>query len=214
MREIDFLPAWYPKVRRQRRLLTIQAYATAVLVLAGLIALFATQRKADAARHELEGSKQRAQKTIEAVHELDEMLKLEQRLSQQQRIVAELGLPVEVNRVLAEVGSCLPREATLTQINVLTQETSQQLTILDRATGKNGGPRRQMELKVSGVAPTEAEVTTFWTRLAALPFLEQVKLINTDESRQGDHLMRKFEVTFVIRLDFQSGLSGTNGGTR
>ena len=205
MREIDFLPAWYPKVRRQRRLLTIQAYSTAILVIAGLIALFATQRKAEAAHRELNASMDRAQKTILAVHELDDMLKLERRLTSQQQIVAELGLPVEVNRVLAEIGGCLPREVTLTDIGVTTHEVAQPASILERATGHAAGPSRQMELKVCGIAPTEAEVTTFWTRLAALPFLEQVKLVNTDESREGDHLMRKFQVTFAIRLDFRGG---------
>ena len=211
MREIDFLPVWYPKVRQQRRLLKIQAIGTAAVVLAGLIALAITQKKADAARAELSDAQLRSQRTIEAVQELDEMLALERRLSSQQKIVAELGLPVEINRLLCEVGGCLSSESTLTSVSATTREIAPNATLVDRATGRAPAPTRVMELKVCGVAPTEAEVTAFWTRLATLPFLEQVKLVNTDESTDGDRVMRKFELTFAIRLDFAGNRPAAGG---
>ena len=40
MRELEFLPQWYPQIRRRRRLVHLQAWLTLVLIAVGLFLTF------------------------------------------------------------------------------------------------------------------------------------------------------------------------------
>src|SRR4051812_11541365 len=160
MREVNFLPPWYPKVIRQKKLLTAQAWLTAVVVVGGLATLMAAHRAGAAANEELLQSKERAQQMIKQVHQLDEMLDLQKQLVGKQAIVNELGLPVELSRVVAEMGACAPREVTFTEIVAMTSERTTS-TVAERAAAAAGArpatPSRQLQLRLRGIAPTEAE---------------------------------------------------------
>jgi hypothetical protein len=206
MREVNFLPAWYPNVVRQKRLLTAQAWATAIVVGGGLAALFAAHRAGAAANNELLQSKVQAQQMIKQVHQLDEMLDLQKQLVAKQGIVNELGLPVELSRVVAEMGACAPREVTFTEIVANTVERAP-ATISERAAALAGQrtatPSRQLQLRLRGIAPTESEVTTFYSHLIQRPCFSQVRLVNSNEKVDVDHKMREFEVTLTINLDPQ-----------
>jgi hypothetical protein len=206
VREVNFLPPWYPKVVRQKRLLTAQAWGTAIVVGGGLLALLATHRAGAAVKSDLLKSKARAQHMIKQVHQLDEMLDLQKQLVAKQAIVAELGLPVELSRVVAEMGSCAPREVTFTHVDAKTTERAA-TTIAERAAaslaGKTHAGARQVELRLRGIAPTEGEVTAFWSRLMARPSFSAVRLVNSNERVDADHKMREFEITLNINLDPQ-----------
>lgn len=206
MREINFLPAWYPKVVRQKRLLTAQAWGTAVVVVGGLLALLVTHRVSTAAARELMQSQDRAQVMLKQVHQLDEMLDLQKQLTSKQAIVGELGLPVELSRVVAAMGACAPREVTFTQVSASTTERAA-TNVAERAlaavSGRQNLVYRQLELRLHGIAPTEGEVTAFWSRLMAEPSFSAVRLVNSNERIDADHKMREFEITFNINLDPQ-----------
>jgi hypothetical protein len=206
MREVNFVPAWYPAVIRQKRLLTIQAWATAIIVVGGLATLLAAHRAGAAANHDLLQSKERAQQMIKKVHELDELLDLQKQLKLKQGIVNELGLPVELSRMVAEMGACAPREITFTEIVALTAEHAP-ATIAERAAAvagqRNTVPSRQLQIRLRGIAPTESEVTTFYSKLIQRPCFSQVRLVNSNEKIDVDHKMREFEVGFTINLDPQ-----------
>lgn len=206
MREVNFVPAWYPKVVRQKQLLTVQAWATAVIVGGGLVALFTAHRAGAAANVELSRSKDRAQQMIKQVHQLDEMLDLQKQLIGKQAIVNELGLPVELSRVLAEMGTCAPREVTFTEVTASTVERAP-ASIADRASvsvgNQSSAPLRQLVLRLRGIAPTESEVTNFYSKLIQRPFLSQVRLVNSNEKVEADHKMREFEISLSINLDPQ-----------
>ena len=206
MREINFLPTWYPKVVRQKRLLTAQAWGTAIVVVGGLTGLLITHRVSMAAAQELMQSQDRAQQVLKRVHQLDELLDLQRQLTNKQAIVGELGLPVEMNRVVAEMSACAPREVTFTQISSVTTERTVS-NIAERAvasiSGRSNPVYRQLELRLHGIAPTEGEVTAFWSRLMAQPSFSAVRLVNSNEKVDADHKMREFEITFNINLDPQ-----------
>lgn len=205
MREVNFLPAWYPKVVRQKQLLTAQAWGTATIVVGGFIALLGAHRAGAAADRDLLSAKERAQLMVQQVHQLDEMLNLQKQLVAKQAIVSELGLPVELSRVVAEMGACAPREVTFIEIRAATVERGPQ-TIAERAaaaTGMRPAAERQLELRLRGIAPTEGEVTAFWSRLMSCPSFSAVRLVNSNEKIEGDHKMREFEITFSISLDPQ-----------
>jgi hypothetical protein len=205
MREIDFLPEWYPSVRRQRSVLRLQVYISAAVVLAGVAALTVSYHQCEAAQQQLNQTNDRAQQAVKEVHQLDEMLSLQNQLVAKRQIVSELGLPVEMSRVISEFSQCLPREVSFTDVDMKTTEVTVD-SIADRA--RNDGKKltsRRLEMTVKGVAPTESEVTAFWSRLIQRPFFTEVRLVNSIEKTNGEHRWRSFEVTLAIPLDDVGG---------
>lgn len=201
MREVDFLPSWYGAVRRQRAMLRTQAIVSGCIVFAGIIGLLFSYRQCAAAEQVLTHTNQEAAQAVKQVHQLDDLLSLQKQLEGKKRIASELGLPVELSRVISELNDCLPREASFTETEFQSTETTPQ-TISDRA--KRGGDRattRRLQLRLQGIAPTESEVTAFWSRLIQRPFFTEVRLVNSVERRNGEHRWRSFEVTLAIPLD-------------
>lgn len=200
MREVDFLPNWYQGVRRQRRMLRVQTFVSGVVVLAGLIGILVSYRQCRAAEEKLALTNQQAEQAVKEVRQLDEMLSLQQQLVSKRRIVSELGLPVELSRVISELNDCLPREASFTEVEFKTNTTTLD-TIADRAKQGAKSVSRRLELNLKGIAPTESEVTAFWSRLIQRPFFNEVRLVNSVERRNGDHRWRSYEITLAIPLD-------------
>jgi Tfp pilus assembly protein PilN len=201
MREFDFLPEWYPAVRRQRSVLRMQVYASATVVVAGVAALLVSYHQCEAAQQTLTLTNARAEQAVKEVHQLDEMLSLQNQLVTKRQIVSELGLPVELGRVVSEFNECLPREVSFTDIDIKTTEASID-SISERA--KQGGNKtvsRRLEISLKGLAPTESEVTAFWSRLIQRPFFTEVRLVNSVERTSGEHRWRYFEITLAIPLD-------------
>lgn len=205
MREIDFLPEWYPAVRRQRGVLRLQVFASAAIVVIGVASLAFSYQQCAAAQQELDHTNDRAAQAVKQVQQLDEMLSLQNQLVAKQQIVSELGLPVETTRVVSEFNECLPREVSFTEISMHTTETTVD-SISERA--KQGGGKavtRRLEMELKGIAPTESEVTALWSRLIQRPFCMDVRLVNSVERTSGDHCWRYFEITLAIPLDNSGG---------
>lgn len=203
MREIDFLPDWYPAVRRQRAMLRTQVCVSAVVVFAGLGMLLASYRQCDAAEAKLKSAREVAQQAVKEVHQLDEMLSLQKQLVTKQRIIGELGLPVEMGRVISELNQCLPTSVSFVDLDFKTQEKAIETTIADRAKqGATPTLSRRLELNIKGVAPTESDVTAFWSRLIQRPYFTDVRLVNSIERRSNDHRWRSFEISLAIALDW------------
>lgn len=205
MREVDFLPDWYPAVRRQRSVLRVQVYASAAVVLAGVAALTVSYHQCEAAQRQLNQTNERAEQAVKEVHQLDEMLSLQNQLKTKRQIVSELGLPVELSRVMSEFNQCLPREVSFTDVDIKTVENTVD-SIAERA--KNEGKKsvtRRFEMALKGVAPTESEVTAFWSRLIQRPYFTEVRLVNSVERTSGEHRWRYFEITLAIPLDEAGG---------
>ncbi len=201
MREVNFLPDWYQAVCRQRMYLRTQVFATGAVALAGLITLLVSYRQCEAATQALHYTSQKAEQAVKQVHQLDEMLSLQHQLVGKRRIVSELGLPVELSRVISELNDCLPREANFTDIELKTQETPLE-SIADRAKQPNASTvTRKLALNLKGIAPTESDVTAFWSRLIQRPFFTEVRLVNSIERRNGEHRWRSYEITLAIPLD-------------
>jgi hypothetical protein len=201
MRELDFLPDWYPAVRRQRSMLRWQVYASAAVVIAGVAALTVSYHQVEASQLALVQAKDRAEQAVKEVHQLDEMLSLQNQLETKRQIISELGLPVELSRVISEFSQSLPREVSFTDIDIKTTEHSVESNA-DRSKpdGKKRVSRR-LEMALKGVAPTESEVTAFWSRLIQRPFFTEVRLANSVERTSGEHRWRYFEITLAIPLD-------------
>lgn len=204
MREVNFLPAWYPSLRRQRASLTAQTWVTAGLVVAGLVTLAAVHAHSTEAAAALQQTRHRAIQATQNVQKLDETLVLQQQLVAKQKVLTDVGLPVEVARVVGELAQAAPREVCFDSIEIRTDEQTRAPSIADRAkAGANVSPTvtRRLQVRLTGLAPTEDAVTMMWSKLLQQPFVDDARLANSTDHEDSGHLMRAFEITLSIPMD-------------
>ena len=116
MRELEFLPPWYPKLRRRRRMVVIQAWLT--LVTGGALALWFTlaQHNVHAREAQLGSLDRDLSQTHSELRQLDELLDMKHQLQVQEEVMSKIGMHVEVTRMLAELDRLMPREMSLLEL--------------------------------------------------------------------------------------------------
>src|SRR5690242_11989584 len=98
MREMEFLPAWYPQIRKRRRMVVLQAWATLALV-AGLVAwMLLSSQNVHRAEADLRSLRGEITQTETELQKLDDLLNLQKQFRQQDRVNAKLGLHVPAAR--------------------------------------------------------------------------------------------------------------------
>ncbi len=203
MRELEFLPAWYPRLRRQKRWVAMQAWM--LLLLAGGLGtwsmlagqnIHAAEKTAQMLGSELTQSRQQLRK-------LDDLLALQKQWQRQYQMLQTLGSHVETARLFSRLQTLMPPEMALLEASVNTTRLGQEH--LHRRAGQNEDqpPQRRMDVRLLGVAPTDVDVANFLARLSDVPFVQEVAMMYARDRGDSGHLMRQFEVTFSIRLDDQ-----------
>jgi hypothetical protein len=64
---------------------------------------------------------------------------------------------------------------------------------------------RRLNVRVTGVAPTDVEVADFLTKLTGKPFFEDVRMTGSKPRMESGHMMREFEVYFSMNLNDVTG---------
>lgn len=214
MCEVEFLPSWYPAALRRRALLRAQTWATVAIAVAVGLFLLLQRRALYAVEIDRRSAAAELADTRSKVQELDEQVRLQAELLDKQNLVAQLGMPVELSRVLAEVGDCMPADVTLEEMNVATAETDR--TVVEQQRGRSGKPlrdaandsiakSRRLRVQIAGVAPSDSQVYGFFGQLADRRFFDNVRLDRTSERRTDSHVMREFAVSFEVPLDYVAG---------
>jgi Tfp pilus assembly protein PilN len=207
MRELEFLPEWYPQSRRRKRIVLLQGYMT-LLLAAGLgVWQLLAQRNTQTAAAALVGIDSQISQTHQEMHQLEEQVALKGQLLVQQQIVQKLGLPVEMSRLLYALDQQLPRQMSLTNLTFDTQEQLKVASTLAAARFAVQGDNidRRLHVRLDGVAPTDDDVANFLTGLARVPFFDDVAMSYSRDHAENGHVMREFEVTFSVNLNEQSG---------
>ena len=207
MRELEFLPDWYPQARRRARLLRMECWV-ALLLLAGLGTWLALAqrnvRQAEASAATV--ATQLAQSELELMH-LRQQLELKAQLEVQKQIVARLGLPVETSRLLRTLDALMAKEMSLQELSLDTEERVRQVAQgaaapAAPAPGAGDPPlERRLRVKLLAVAPSDVDLANFLVGLTNTPFFEQVSMTFSRDRSEGGHLMRQFEVTFSMDLN-------------
>ncbi len=201
MREIEFLPDWYPRARQRRRLLHVQGYATAVLIGGLAIWMFLAQkglRSAQAAHDSV--ASQLGQSKLE-LKQLDEQLLLKQRLEVQKQIVSKLGLPVEMSRMIAEIDHAMSSETSLIELNIDTSEQQRQASPAKPGLQRDMLTDRKLSVRMLAIAPSDADLVKLLGALTIVPFFEDVHVNFVRDKSDHAHLMREFEVSFDMDLN-------------
>src|SRR5262245_44181880 len=115
MRELEFLPDWYPRLRRRKRIVALQGWILlgAVLLLGGWIGL--SHRSARASDATLSSLQRELKQTHEEQNILAQQLELRKQLQDREQLIASLGIQMEMTRLLQTVDSAMPKEMSLTE---------------------------------------------------------------------------------------------------
>lgn len=210
MRELELLPGWYPLALQRRRRLRLQVQM-ALLVVAALSGWLVLARQNIAeARSSLALIDEQLQQTRSELQLLDEQTMLLKRLQMQQEVESRLGLPVEMTRLITTIDAAMPEEMALVRLEVSTDQATRSVAELAsggrKARGGVESPRdRHLVVRVVGVAPTDAEITTFFSRLTETPAFQQVRMNYARDRQSGGLVMREVEIEFRIPLSRTSG---------
>jgi hypothetical protein len=208
MRELEFLPDWYPRLRRQRRMVVLQAWVTLAIVTGLALWLTLARRNVLHAEAALSAFEVQILQTATEKRQLDEQLQMKAQLEQREQVVASLGFPVEMSRLLRTLDVIMPREMSLKDITCTTEElqVASQGAALGQALPQEK-PRldRRLKVRLIGVAPDDVDLANFLAGLTNYPFFENISLLKADGVMSGGHAMREFEVTFSMSLNATPG---------
>jgi Tfp pilus assembly protein PilN len=197
MRELEFMPAWYPQMRRRRRMVVIQAWATFMVIFAlGTWAYLARQNVNNRQAFHDDVARQLDQSRAE-LKELNAQLAEKDKLEAQQKILSKLGLHVEASRMLDRIASLMPREMSLTEATFDTLEQTRQR---DNRSDSPPEVTRKLQVRVVGLTPSDADWAGVLAKLSAVPYFQDVRLVGAKDRNGDAHLMREFEVSFVVDL--------------
>jgi Tfp pilus assembly protein PilN len=202
MRDLEFLPDWYPQTRRRRRLVQLQAWLTLFLV-AGMGAHMVLSDRNIRAAETSVATLQSQTKQIDAqLSEMDKLIAMQRQLRSQEQVVSRLGIYVKACNIMDTLDAVMPRQMTLTNIELENEEKVDNSAV-QAAKGSGDAPvDRRLKVKVQGVCPTDPDLTTFMSQLGTVPFIESpVNLSYLKEHPDNGHVMREFEVCFTINLN-------------
>jgi hypothetical protein len=198
MREMEFLPAWYSQLRRRKHLVMLQFWVTVVIAACFVVWLIVQHQTVVQKLAERTDKSHLLDQSRSDLRELNTQLQEKGRLEAEQRIVAKVGLHVEASRLLAKLDEIMPREMTLTDASFDTMEVA-------KATDPSN-PRsvpdvdRKLLVKMSGVTPSDADWAGVLAKLSTVPFFQDVRLVGAHEKIDNGHVMRQFDVSFVVDL--------------
>ena len=198
MRELEFLPDWYPMLRRKRRFLVLEAWLGAVIAAALCLWVILSARNVIAKQTLLNTRQGQLQQTGYELEKLNELESLEAQMSEQAAIFAQLGPNVPVGRLIDDLDKKMPREMAMLDVSVeFQQQSRQQLT---RAGGAEPIMERQVVVQLHGVAPSDVELGNFMIRLATIPRFVGSSL-STSDLHQNGRVLREFRISFTLNLN-------------
>jgi Tfp pilus assembly protein PilN len=199
MRDLEFLPAWYPQTRRRRRLVFLQGWLTVVLVLGMGAYLALADRNITNDERALGSLRAQLLQSDSQLVEMDKLDGLRRQLSVQAQIQSRLGYYVAAGTMMHTIDGLMPRQMSLVALNLENDERVENSAIA--AAKADPVVDRRLKVRIQGVCPTDVDLANFIAQLSGVSFFEQVAITYAREKADGSHLMREFEVTFYINLN-------------
>jgi len=201
MRELEFLPEWYPRLRRKRRVLAIQSWLAAFIVATLGLWVFLAQKNVHAAGVALNTLQTQVGQANAELKRLDELQQVQQELTRQADMLDKIGPHIPVAKLIEVVDQVMPKDMGLLDLTIEPEEHDKAVSGLIVAAG--GAPAQQersLHVTVHGVAPTDLDLGQFLVRLADVPHLSDVAGTSSKALSEAGHSMREFEVAFDVDL--------------
>ena len=199
--EVNLLPTWYPTVVRRRRWLIAQGWGTACLVVVlGTLLLL---------RQDDEQSSLRTLAAIAADREaterqLAEVARFETELRELTRsaeAVEQVGLPVGVAPLLAELAGLIPDDAVLTEISFV--EAGAKLpAALEKSKLKAMAPTSKwLDVQVSGIAQKTSDVARLLEQIQSNRLHREAAIAYLQETDEAGETAMQFQIRFKIMTE-------------
>jgi hypothetical protein len=204
VREIDFVPDWYPKLRQRRAMLVAQAWLTGGLVVAACVGVMVKRGQVHAAEQQLTGIIADMDHTRSKVKKLEDLLKLEAQWRTRDQVLTKLGLHVESTRLLNKLVEIMPPDMGVLDLDFTLEQARPLTSAIGRAAdaaAKDVPPDRRMKARLRGVAPTDVDLANFLRDLSNVTFFDNVAMTYAKDRSESGHMMREYEVTFSLNLN-------------
>jgi Tfp pilus assembly protein PilN len=199
MRELEFLPDWYPTLRRKRRVLLIEGWLTIAIVGVLGIWLILSAHNVIARESLLHLQDKQLTQSSAELQKLAELQSLERQMDDQYKLMSHLGPNVPMGRLMDTLEQSLPPGVALLDVSVNFQK-GVKLQSGRQGTTTTSDP--QYVIEIHGVSPGDAELGNFMTRLARnVPQYVGGSMMGERDIRQDNHLMRDFNFSFAIRMN-------------
>jgi hypothetical protein len=204
MRELEFLPEWYPRLRRRKRLVVLQGWLT-IAVIGGLsLWMFLAHRNVRAAEGSLAGIENQLQQAGAQVQKLNEMHELKKRWVHQDDILRQMGPHVPAARMFDALQELMPPEMALLDLTVVNEEVAASNSGLVGAQGTPAVDRR-LRVTIHGVTPTDVDLGNFLAKLTSVPYFGNIAMGYAQDRVDDGRAMREFETTFTVDLNDSGG---------
>ena len=200
MRELEFLPDWYPQTRKRRRLVVLQGWLILVLACGMGAHLVLADRNIKVAEKSLAALQGQLEQTNAQLAEIDKLDTMRRQWRQQEQLLSRLGLYVEACKTLDTIDSLMPKQMALTSAQLDNEEKIDAASAVQAAKGGEIVVDRRLKVRIQGVCPTDVDLANFMTQLATIPFFEQVSITYAREKSENNHVMREFEVSVSLNL--------------
>src|SRR5690242_2983547 len=163
MRDLEFLPDWYPKMRRRKRAVVCQAWGTLLIAAILGIWMLKANRDVHAKQRELADVGSSLTRSVGEVERLKQLVELHNQLKDQDRVFAMIGRPIEMTRLLTTLEEAMPQDMGLVDLSVVTEDVKP-----DSLTAKaqqDKGANRRVKMRMQGVAPTDSELANFLAKV-------------------------------------------------
>jgi Tfp pilus assembly protein PilN len=217
MREVEFLPDWYPKVRKRKRMVALQAWVTLTLMVGLGLWMLLVQRNVHARELELDGLRHDLTQSETELARLEELLQLQRQLGQQDQIFNKIGRPIETTKLITTLEQMMPADMALLELWVDSEEPNRggggggagySGGLAGRAAREKEQESPRLRFRLHGVAPSDTDLGEFLHKLTGRPFFKNVELLYSHERQDRGHVMREFQLTFVMEL---AGVAGAGG---
>ncbi len=200
MRDMEFLPDWYPQTRRRRRLVVLLGWLTLVMVIGMGTHRVLADRNIAAADKALNSLRGQLEQTNAQLVEMDKLDSMRQQLKQQEKVVSRLGFYVYSVKAMDTLDRMLPKQMALTGLQIENEEKVDGSAIQQAKSG-DVSVDRKLKVRIQGVCPTDVDLADFMTRLSSVPFFDQVSVTYARDKSDGGHVLREFEVSFAVNLN-------------
>ena len=182
MRDIEFIPAWYPQLRRRKRALVVQAIASGAIVLA--LTGVTIAKRWDVQRQQAIATDSAAEtaRCSPALARLSALQAQQRQLRQQVQVIAQLGEQLDPTRLINLLEDAMPSAVQLTDLSMETPSSDE----------------RALAIRMQGIAPDDAAVATLLTNLGGVKFFDDVTMSYSRDHAGGATASREFELTFKV----------------
>ena len=232
MDNASFLPEDYIEQRAERRTNFISLILFGIVMIAVFAAFLVTNREWAQVRASQNSINQQYQLAASKIDELNELEKQKDQMLNKAELAAALIERVPRSNLLAELINRMPARLSLIKFELRSEKVRDKVNTKRsrRSSGRHSGPKRAktrqeaaregqqkkieapkytVKISMTGVAPTDLEVSRYMAELSSYSLLQNVTLEFSEEREFDNQIMRKFKITMQLnpKADIRSANS-------